>query len=439
MNGGGVYVSGTFNMYDGAIIDNHVKSLLDNNTGNGGGVFLASVSSDYTALKFTMEGGIISGNTATKADDDDDNENKAGNGGGVFISFPATSSDLTGSFIMIDGTISGNTAEYGGGVYVDANTGKTDDSFTMEGGTISGNTAVDDGGGVYITGGKVTIKNNASITSNTATENGGGIYNNGYLIMEGGTIGGNGFDDEGIITKNGGGVYVAEKAEFVMEGGTIGETLEEDKNTATNNGGGVYVDLKANFTMIDGTISNNTANSGGGVYVHSTNMTDGGIFTMNNGTISNNKSNNGGGVYINNYATFTMNNGTISGNNATVNGGGVYSNGNFKMFDGTIGGTSEDDKNEATNGGGFFGNTAGSFQMTGGTISKNKAANIGGGVDYIIGVASIHPSFITGGKITDNKALLFGGIAEPSNDSFFINDNKPAIVYGNTPKEDYED
>ena len=52
-----------------------------------------------------------------------------------------------GSCIMTNGTISGNTANYGGGVYVDRNS-----TFKMYDGTIKNNTS-DAGKGVYVAGG----------------------------------------------------------------------------------------------------------------------------------------------------------------------------------------------------------------------------------------------------------------------------------------------
>ena len=52
-----------------------------------------------------------------------------------------------GSCIMTNGTISGNTANYGGGVYVDMNS-----TFKMHGGTIKNNTS-NVGKGVYVAGG----------------------------------------------------------------------------------------------------------------------------------------------------------------------------------------------------------------------------------------------------------------------------------------------
>ena len=82
-NGGGVNVSGTFNMYGGNIAGNTAQ--------NGGGI--SNISS------FTMTDGNIVGNTATT------------NGGGVYASSLIFVNILTG------GTITENTAQNGGGVY----------------------------------------------------------------------------------------------------------------------------------------------------------------------------------------------------------------------------------------------------------------------------------------------------------------------------------
>jgi len=71
---------------------------------------------------FTMNGGSISGNTAI-------------NGGGVYI-------DMGGVFTMLGGNITKNTAKNGAGVYINQGT------FTMQGGTILANVAHEYGGGV---------------------------------------------------------------------------------------------------------------------------------------------------------------------------------------------------------------------------------------------------------------------------------------------------
>lgn len=99
-----------------------------NNTasGNGGGYGGVCVESG----SFTMEGGSISGNSATQW------------GGGVYVN--------NSSFTMEGGSISGNTASSGGGVSVNSS------GFTMSGGNITGNQA---SGGV---GGGVTLNNSST-------------------------------------------------------------------------------------------------------------------------------------------------------------------------------------------------------------------------------------------------------------------------------------
>ena len=188
---------------------------------------------------------------------------------------------ITGNGTITGGYVSGN---HGGGVYVNGGT------FTMQGGTISGNSA-GFGGGVEVSVGTVfnmtggTIGGNKEADRNTAPR-GGGVYvgTDGTFNMSGGTISGNTANSEG------GGVYMFSSSDnmickFTMSGGTI------NGNTATK-GGGVYVDRNSEFTMNDGTVSGNNANSGGGVYMSS------GTFTMSGGAISNNTADSyGGGMY----------------------------------------------------------------------------------------------------------------------------------------------
>ena len=94
-------------------------------------------------------------------------------GGGVLVGG-------NGTFTMNGGTISGNTASGsssygGGGVYMGGGT------FTMSGGTISKNTAVDHGGGVIVysssfnkTGGTITGYNSDTVNGNKARSSGYG-------------------------------------------------------------------------------------------------------------------------------------------------------------------------------------------------------------------------------------------------------------------------
>ena len=220
-NGGAVNVSGgKFNMY-GGIIKNNIAGT-SKATGDGGGVYVTT--SNNKKGTFTMTGGVITGNTASRS------------GGGVAVN--------NGTFTMSgDAKISDNSARWdynssehkGGGVFVGAS-GK----FTMSGDTsISGNLAragyTDSnaqGGGVYVSnGGTFTMNDNASIKSNTMTVQ----YNNGLQTIQGG------------------GVYVG--GTLNLSGGAI------EDNTAHYEGGGIYLDPKGTVNLGTGTITvrNNTS------------------------------------------------------------------------------------------------------------------------------------------------------------------------------------
>ena len=78
-----------------------------------------------------------------------------------------------GSAAIYGGTISGNTADYGGGVSME---GKS--VFNMYGGIISGNTANMMGGGVYVGGSSIFNMTGGVISGNKTTydsANGGGV------------------------------------------------------------------------------------------------------------------------------------------------------------------------------------------------------------------------------------------------------------------------
>ncbi len=89
--------------------------------------------------------------------------NNSGNGGGVNVA--------SGSFTLLGGNISGNNAANGGGVYLGGG------SFTLKGGSISSNTASGNGGGIYYAGGTMNVSG-APVVKNNAKA---GASNNIYL------------------------------------------------------------------------------------------------------------------------------------------------------------------------------------------------------------------------------------------------------------------
>ena len=338
--------------------------------------------------------------------------------------------DVSGTFAMDGGEISGNTASNGGAICINAG-GKA----TVANTKIYDNTANNKGGGVYVGGSANATLTNCAIkscktTSTTSTNGGGGIYSLGTLIVTGGTI------SDCIAGRSGGGIYAyggtaecsggvafsgckatgsgsfgsgggicinkdvtvnVSDCTFVSctanaSGGGIWNAGELDvSNTsfttcsANNNGGGVCND--GGTVTMSGTakITGNNASGGGGVAVNS------GTFTLENGTISNNTANNGGGVYVDGdssaSSSFTMKDGTISDNTAkgvdgeSFGGGGIYlyrmttsmPGGTFTLKGGTVSG------NEAEYGGGIWASSFSEFTMEGGTFSGNKSTENGNG------------------------------------------------------------
>ncbi len=327
-----------------------------------------------------LQSGEISGNSDTAA---------TAHGGGVYLDTDAT-------FTMNGGTISENTAtgNSGGGVFIGA-----DATFSMSGGTLSENTG-HHGGGIYSSGGTITLSGTAAINENIATKDGGGIYNdNGAVIMDGGTINTN------TAVATGGGVRNNGEAAFTMNGGEISGNISD-----ADVGGGVCNTDGVTFTLTGGKITNNTSNSysGGGI------ASRGSTLIMSGGEISGNTAPEGGGGILSWEAnsSFTMSGGIISGNTATNSdskGGGVYNFGPsvFIMTDGAI------TANTAGSGGGVYEEASGTFTMSGGEISGNTAATSGGGVYTadpltIGGTAKITDNLLAGTNTASNLYLCDG-------------------------------
>ena len=136
-----------------------------------------------------------------------------------------------GTFTMNGGSIVGNTANKGGGVYVPSH---TNNKFTVNGGNIDHNTA-GYGGGVYVNSGEFTM-NGGSIDRNTSTKQGGGVYHGGgTFTMHGGSI------DHNTASK-GGGVYAYESI-------TLGGTAKITGNTADNATNNVYLEKNEYITL----------------------------------------------------------------------------------------------------------------------------------------------------------------------------------------------
>jgi predicted outer membrane repeat protein len=214
--GGAIYLDrgGAATINSGTISGNKATSHHNAGSAYGGAIYISSGVVE-------MFGGTISGNSV------DGGQNPSG-GGGVYVGDIFTGGKNS-EFRLEDGTISGNTASKGGGVYV-----ASDGEFAQFGGAISGNTAETPleegtaaGGGVYIAAGgqyeindSIETSDNAVISGNTAVAMANALNAMAY----------------------GGGVYIESDGEFEMWDGSVlsGNTVTAIGSGSTALGAGVY-------------------------------------------------------------------------------------------------------------------------------------------------------------------------------------------------------
>lgn len=423
---------GSFTMYGGTIIGNHVN-------GNGGGVYV-----EGTNGSFTMYGGSITKNSAT------------GSGGGVYVV------SSRGVFVDVGGNaqIVGNKADTnensGICIYSSSSTSSSspyktklsvkklitdarividnDDPTSYITSGSAGNYTIDTNGVLtapshkshYLCGSSThanctsdTCRNATSTVdfnewdfgNSLPTDSGNYYLTKNVTLSEGQTIKGdvtlclNGYKIEAApdaidnIWVNG----TLTITDCVGSGGIVGvdkkQTGVNIQNIGTLN---LYGGTIKNFEK--GVVNNGTFNMyGGKLTKNSQGVSNQRTFNMHGGTITENSGfPNGAGVY--NSGSFTMSGGDITNNTTSQGtgigyGGGVCNNKHFEMAGGTIKG------NEAKQcGGGVYNNNH--FEMTGGTIEQNTAKNYGGGGGVYSGSNS---TYIYGGRITNNNAYSLGG------------------------------
>ncbi|MEH1842182.1 MAG: DUF4347 domain-containing protein [Nostoc sp.] len=205
--------SGGINVNRNSILSLANTSVSGNTAGSGisnsGILSLANTSvfgntqgGIYNVGSLSLTGSSVYGNTKRGSSDYRDIA-----GGGIFND---ASNGNTGTLNLINSSVSGNTASFGGGIY-------SGGTLRLTNSTVSGNTALEDGGGIYNAGvdydAGSAILINTTISGNTALKDGGGIYN-GYAYVEdnrlaliNSTINNNTADSDGDGTGDGGGVF----------------------------------------------------------------------------------------------------------------------------------------------------------------------------------------------------------------------------------------
>lgn len=333
--------------------------------------------------------------------------NKAGSYGGAMMVMTAVK--------LESATMTGNQAEYGGGLaYRPFNSGSSAASYTTDG-TETGPAFE------QLTKADMTLTDVVTISENTAT-NGGGIFIESGNIRFSTMAGDKDGDTDGVN-----GTFRDDPASMVL---TInGATIQNNK---AKDGGGIYMqsvkygasdvdkDTQSGLKLLSGTIQNNIAtNNGGGVYLKGIPISFEGDGSK---TVKTNVANgSGGGIYIDNTVKLlsqsldvNLNKATISNNEAGSQGGGVYVTGSKNVVAVVnLEGITMTTNTAIDNGGGLCLNGGNlNINGTGNTIQANNAQN-GGGVCLENGKLAIKQC-----DITDNSATNLGGGLFVANDHY---------------------
>ena len=276
-------------------------------------------------------------------------------GGGVFVE--KSSLNISGSSSFIN-----NTAQNGGGVYVQKNS-----NVNMSENTIFiGNLARTYGGGVYA-GYNSTVKivGNTTFSGNSAMTSGGGVYEDSNSILN--------IDENAIFRGNsandGGGIYAHSNTSASISGNStlIG-------NTASY-GGGVYTGSNSIVLNSGNTIfiNNSATNCGGGIHVEFNGM----VSISENTTFNGNEGGNGGGVCAKSNTNININGSTKFISNSARNGGVIYTWRNINI---SISGNATFIGNSATNGGVVYAESNSKISICGNPIFSANSASQNGGV-----------------------------------------------------------
>lgn len=397
-NGGGIYAA------SGVTVTSKNTKFLGNTASSGGGILL------YLNSSADLNNSEVSGNKAT------------GNGGGVYVY------DATCSLTTSNGTVFRENSGYrGGGIFSSGGT------VTVEDSTFEKNTATDDGGAIAATQNSSLTVRNSKVLENKAADTAGGI------LAEKSTLEVTDSIIDGNRASVGGGLYIADidapgetkedKPEHTItrteitnntaDGQGIGGgiylgaqklTITDSKLTGNNTiskngqtqGGAIVAYSPGDFTLDNTLIQGNTADVGGGIHVLSTKLRDSHIILCNNTRITGNVANQfGGGIFLdnmNNPAVLELVNASVDNNTANI-AGGIGNYGSIVVLkDGAV-----LENNTAKQYGGGLYNRGKVTVESGATVMNNTASTYGGGL-YNKGEAIVE----SGAKLYNNHAALAG-------------------------------
>ncbi len=176
--------TGGGNAIGGAILSHRDLSLTGvlfqgNSAGYGGAI--------YSACNVILNNCTFINNSATVV------------GGAIYLEVPDAASIPT--LTVLNSTLTGNSAGYGGAIYNGSTT-------TVSNSTFSKNSATESGGALYNDTDSTATVSNSTFYSNSATVSGGAFYSEGTLTLADVTLVANHAASGGAIDLNGGNAYV---------------------------------------------------------------------------------------------------------------------------------------------------------------------------------------------------------------------------------------
>ncbi len=370
-HGGAMYTRGQVTVRDNLTITNNTAGDYNGSTSRdarGGGFYIDLANSSFNQDTSALGTITITGNTANR-------------GGGFYN---------MGQVSLSNATISGNTAQFetgsnvnetgGGGVYTEGNLSHTQ----LSNSSIINNTSGRHAGGFYNMWSAHTELTDTIVADNTALVSGGGFWNRAD----------NGRGETATVTIDNGGLTAAQQATSFSGNRTTGPGEQQTGGGFRNSVGTVTMrnlDIQGNSTTGDGGTFNNV---GGGFHAEGS----GGDVTLTNVNIYDNQAGGeGAGFYVTD-STVTMNRTTAGaievrdneirgGGSNNFHGGGFYAGGSATVVIGEGTGHARITGNivpNAGSGGGFWGWREASITLRGtaanqGEISGHTVGGQGGG------------------------------------------------------------
>jgi uncharacterized repeat protein (TIGR01451 family) len=304
-NGGGIYATDiTLAFGNGSVIEENQAQ-----NGSGGGVYIANGEMTTAQISFLRNKAKLNGGalyapsgplTLANASIVQLNEAQTGNGGGIY----AGDGEVTLTGVQIEQ----NFAQLnGGGLYL---TSTTTSLLVQGNSTIHQNkSTTGKGGGLYVTGGAVTI-NSSSVTSNEANQGGGGLYQTGGTL----TVTTNSqISANRTVTSSGGGLAVI-TGTVIISGSAVSQ------NSAYKDGGGLYApggQVSINNSDFKGNVL--SLGRGGAIYVDGPNITINGSELADNVAVAG-----GGGLYARALFIRVANSELLSNNGGKGTGGAAF-------------------------------------------------------------------------------------------------------------------